>query len=191
MTALHVKKTLIIIAAVLFASVSCSSKKAVKYTRDTLPPKANIAVIIDVPNNLKNVVLAKFLEKGFSVKAMNASDMYSMSEIFDIKDMKRLSYSSSADNSLLSMEKTYNNIYKLHIYDFEINKAQLLSEIKSKWDVDYLVLMDLKDWKSVSWARIINLKNYEVMWLENYPTGYKDNVETIMDHFINSMTASK
>ena len=89
------------------------------------------------------------------------------------------------------MEKTYNNIYKLHIYDFEINKAQLLSEIKSKWDVDYLVLMDLKDWKSVSWARIINLKNYEVMWLENYPTGYKDNVETIMDHFINSMTASK
>lgn len=177
---------LLIITALI--TTSCSSKKAVKFQSSPLPAKANIAVIIDSPNNIKNVVLAKFLDKGFDVKALNAADMYTMNEIFDIKDLKKLSYTASADNSLLSMEKTYNNIYKLHVYNFEINKAELLSEIKTKWNVNYIVILDLKDWRSVSWGRIIDLKTYEITWLENYPTKYTDNLETILDHFIVSMT---
>lgn len=189
MTPTHFARTTAIITAIMVSFANCSSKKGVKYVRDSLPAKASIGIIIDVPNNIKNVVLAKFLDKGFSVKAINASDMYTLSDVFDIKDLKRLSYKSAADNSLLSMEKTYNNIYKLHVYDFEINKAQLLTDIKSRWNVDYIILMDLNDWKAVSWARIIDLKNYEVMWLENYPTAYRDNIETIVDHFIQSMTA--
>ena len=174
--------------AMVIFTTNCSSKKAVKFSSAILPSKSNIAIIIDSPNNIKNVVMAKFLEKGFDVKAFNASDLYSMNEIFDIKDLKKLSYSAAADNSLLSMEKTYNNIYKLHVYNFEINKADLLAEIKSKWNVDYIVILDLKNWKSVSWGRIINLKNYEIMWIENYPTKYTDNLETVIEHFIESMT---
>lgn len=176
---------LILSLAVIF--FSCSKTKSIKYSRKRIPPKTSIAIIIDSPNNIKNVILAKFLKKGYNVKAINAADMYELSDIFDIKDLKKISYKGSAENSLLSMEKTYNNIYKLHIYNFEINKAELLSQIKSKWNVKYLILLDLKHWRDVCWARVIDLSSFEVIWLENYPTKYKDTLETVVDHFMASM----
>jgi hypothetical protein len=63
----------------------------------------------------------------------------------------------------------------------------MLDEIKKKWGVSYLIILDLKDWQSVSWGRAIDLNTLELMWVENYPTRYTDNVETILDYFIESM----
>ncbi|MFC1668769.1 hypothetical protein ACFL20_00130 [Spirochaetota bacterium] len=180
--------TILSLTVLTFILSSCSTKKSVKYTKRTIPSRSSVAVIIDSPNNIKNVVLAKFLAKGFNVKAINAADFYRLGDIFDISDLKKISFSGDASNSLLSMEKTYNNIFKLHMYNFEISKAELLSEIKTKWKVNYLILLDLRDWGEVSWARVISLENNEIIWLENYPTGYGDNIETIVDHFIKSMT---
>ncbi len=177
----------------LIMTLSCSgTKKNIKYSKRQLPASSSVAVIIDSNNNLKNAVMAKFLTKGFSVKAINASDLYQYSDVFDIKDLKKLSYSASASEagSLLAMQKSYNNIYKLHFYNFEINKAELLGEMRNKGGVDYLVLLDLKDWEKVSWGRIIDLKSYDIVWLENYPTRYSDDVDSIMDHFIKSMTGN-
>lgn len=167
---------------------SCSATKTVKYSKRKLPTRSNIAVIIDTPQNLKNVVLGKFISKNFTVKAFNASDLYSIDQIFDISDMKKVSHNTDVNSSILSMEKTYNNIYKLHLYNFEINKAEILNEIKNKWGVQYLVVLDLKNWEEVSWGRVIDLNSYEIIWLENYPSKYSDNIETIIDHFIASMT---
>ncbi len=185
-----IKRILLLILSSLIILIfsSCTSTKSVKYTKRTLPARSNIAVIIDTPQNLKNVVLVKFLSKNYTVKAFNASDLYSMDEIFDIADMKKVSYNSDVNSSILSMEKTYNNIYKLHLYNFEINKAEILQEIRNKWGVQYLIVLDLKNWEEVSWGRIIDLNNYEIIWLENYPSQYSDNIETIIDHFIASMT---
>jgi len=177
-------------ACFLIFALSCSStKKAVKFNKKGIQANSSIAVVIDSKSNLKNVVLVKFLAKGFNVKAFNATDMYQMSDIYDIKDLKKLSYSSTADeaSSLLSMQKSYSNLYKLHFYNYEISKAELLTEIKGKWGVDYLVVLDLKDWEEVSWGRVIDLRTYDIVWLENYPNQYGDNIETIMDHFIESM----
>ncbi len=42
----------------------------------------------------------------------------------------------------------------------------------------------------MSWGRIIDLKSYDIVWLENYPTRYSDDVDSIMDHFIKSMTGN-
>lgn len=165
------------------------SKKNIKFSKRKLPAQSSIAVVYDGENNLKNVVLVKFLSRGYNIRAFNSADLYRLSDIFDIKDLKKVSYGVSADaGAVLSMQKSFNNIYKLHFYNYEINKAELLTELKNKWKVDYLVILDLQNWEEVSWGRLIDLQNYEIMWLENYPTRYGDNIETIMDHLINSMS---
>ena len=191
MTTILKKTAALAVLAAFMTALSCSSaKKSVKYSKKNLPSSSSIAVIVDSKNNLKNAILAKFMSKGFSVKALNASDLYQYSDIFDIKDLKKLSYSASASEagSLLAMQKSYDNIYKLHFYNFEINKAELLGEMKDKWGVDYLIILDLKDWENVSWGRVVDLRSYEIVWLENYPTKYSDDIDSVMDHFITSMT---
>jgi hypothetical protein len=120
--------------------------------------------------------------------AINASDFYSLKDVFDIKDMKKVSYKSKSRDSIISMERTINNIYKLHIYNFEANKAEILNELKTKWRVQYLILLDLKDWQDISWGRAINLNTYQLIWVENYPTSEIDNIETLTEHFIQSMS---
>ncbi len=175
----------IIIFSLLFAS--CSAKKGLIHSSSRIPAGSKVAVIIDYPNNLKNVVLVSFLKQGFRVKALNASDLYTMKDVYDISDLKKLSYNIDEQN-VSTLEKTYDNIYKLHVYNFELNKAEFLKQIRTEWDVDYLILLDLKEWEKVSWARVINLRNLEVEFVENYPTAYTDNIESIVNHFIANIT---
>lgn len=179
----------ILIVSIVVAGLSCASKKNIKFSKRKLPARSSVAIVYDGENNLKNAVLVKFLSRGYRVLAFNSADLYRLSDVFDIKDLKKISYGVSADaGAVLSMQKSFNNIYKLHFYNYEINKAELLTELKNKWKVDYLIILDLKNWEKVSWGRLIDLQNYEVMWLENYPTKYSDNIETIVDHMINSMS---
>lgn len=176
----------IVLLAAIYAS-SCSSKKGLVYSSSKLPSNSKIAVIIDYPNNLKNVVLVSFLKQGFRVKAFNASDLYTMKDVYDISDLKKVSYNINEEN-VSTLEKTYDNIYKLHIYNFELNKAEFLKQIRNEWDVEYLLLIELKEWEKVSWARVVNLRTFEIDFVENYPTKYNDNIETIVSHFIANIT---
>lgn len=183
---------LMLFGAIIYGS--CATKRAVISQRQKVMPGTSIAVIVDHPNNIKNLIISRFMEKNYPVVAFNASDIYEMKDIFDIKDFKKVSYSVSVkddDKSLLGMERTFDNVYKLHVYNFEISKAETLAQIRQKWNVRYLILMDLRDWESVSWARAINLDTFEIVWLENYPTKYGDTPEKIVDHFIASMSGSR
>ncbi len=175
---------------VLFIFVSCTTTKAVKYRKSRLSKNANIAIIVDSPQNIKNVVIATFLKKGFKVKAFNATDLYQSSDVFDIKDYKKISYKYGVGDkfNLLSLQKSYSNIYKLHLYNFEINKAESLAALKAKYNIQYLVLLELSDWQKVSWGRAINLNNFDLVWVENYPTKYSDDLESVVKHFISSMS---
>ncbi len=179
------RKNVILIAIISFVMLSCSTKKGLIHTSAKLPSQAKVGIVIDSPNNLKNVVLVTFMKEGFRVKAFNASDLYSMKDIFDIADMKKLSYELKEENAatVSTFEKTYDNIYKLHIYNFELNKASTLQQIRNDWDVDFLIVLDLKDWEKVSWARVVNLRTLDIEFIENYPTRYNDNIETIITHF--------
>ncbi|HOP61890.1 MAG TPA: hypothetical protein PK358_02190 [Spirochaetota bacterium] len=182
----HLIKFLIVTLIVLYIA-SCTSKKGLVYKANRIPSNAKIAVIIDYPNTLKNVVLVSFLNKGFRVKAFNASDLYTMKDVYDISDLKKLSYNLDEQN-VSTVEKTYDNIYKLHIYNFELNKAEFLKQIRNEWDVDYMLIIELNEWEKVSWARVVNLRTFEIDFVENYPTGYNDNIETIISHFANNIT---
>jgi len=182
----HFKKIVIFIITSIFL-ISCSSKKNLIYSSGKLTPNSKIAVIIDSQNNIKNAVLISFLKHGFKVKAVNSSDLYTMRDVYDISDLKKLSYNLS-DENVSTVQKSYDNIYKLHIYNFELSKAEYLKQLRAEWDVEYLVLLDLKEWEKISWARVINLKTFEIDFIENYPTTYSDNIETITDHFIKNIT---
>lgn len=173
----------LIVAMVVLISFGCTTKKSVKFAERTIPRSSNIAVIVDAQNNIKNVILAKFLSGGFRVTAFNASDFYTLNDTFDIRDFKKLSSNISGD-SLPSMEKTYNNIYKLHVYNFELSKAEFLADLRNKYGVQYLIVFDLKNWEQVSWARVIDLRTYDIIWIENYPTKYNDSIDSVLDHFV-------
>ncbi len=175
----------IIILFTVAALSFCSTQQGVKYLKAPVPSRASVAVIIDCPNDIKNVVMAEFLKKGFNVKAVNASDIYTLGEVFDISDYKKLAYRNS---EILSGQKLYENVYKMHIYNFESNKADMLNEMKTKWQVNYLVLLELSDWKKLSWARAIDLNSMELVWVENYPTKYKDSLTDVVTYFIDSMS---
>ncbi len=178
-------KNIILITVIPFFMLSCSTKKGLIHTSAKLPSQAKVGIVIDSPNNLKNAVLVTFMNEGFRVKAFNASDLYSMEDIYDIKDMKKISYKikDKKASEVSAFEKAYDNIYKLHFYNYELNKASTLQQIRSNWDVDFLIVLDLKDWENISWARVINLRTLDIEFIENYPTKYNDNIETIITHF--------
>ena len=182
------KNITLLILTIFLIQIACTSQKGIRFAKRRIAPTASIAIIVDSPNNVKNVILGKFLTRGFRVKAINASDLYTIDEVYDIRDLKRLSYKIRPSSNVVAFEKTYNNMYKLHIYNFELNKAEFLAEIKAKFNIRYLLLLDLKDWKNVSWGRIIDLDTYEIVWLDNYPTKYTDDLDTVLNHFIASIT---
>jgi hypothetical protein len=177
----------IAIAALLILALSplLSCTKNLRYATRTVPRGAGVAIIIDAKNKVKNVVLARFMASGYTVKAINASDFYSMNEVFDIRDFKKMSY--IGQDNFLSLEKTFNNLYKMHFYNFEVNKAEILADMKNKWNVQYLIILSIKDWQGTSWGRAIDLRTNEIIWIENKRTGLADNIEKIVNHFIKSM----
>jgi len=178
------------ILTLVFAVSACSARKSMMVSRQKLPANSSVIVVLDAPANAQNVVLARFMGK-FRVKAFSASDIYTSKEIFDIKDFKKVAYTSDLKmDSLVSMQKAFENIYKLHVYNYELNKAESLGEMKDKWNVRYLVLLDLKDWQNVSWGRAIDLTTYELIWVENYATRYNDTLETVTDHFIEGLAGN-
>ena len=179
-----------ICALVLAAVPACAGKKAVRFSTQKIAPGAGVVVVVDCPANIQNVVLSRFMAKGFRVKAFNASDIYTMREVYDIRDFKKIAQESSLNDqgSLFTAQKAHDNLYKLTIYNYEMQKAETLGEMKDHYNVRYLILLELNDWERASWGRAIDLASYELVWVENYPTRYRDTLESIVDHFINSLT---
>lgn len=187
----------ILIVISLALSLSCSAKRSFKFVKQPVPKGASLAVIVDSNNNVENAILSKFMEKGFRIKAINANDFYTMNDTFTMKDFRKIAYNESEivfspqDDSINSIDKSYDNIYKLSIYNYEITKADVLTELKNKLNVRYLVLLDLKNWKSVSWIRVIDLESYELIMIENYATTFSDDVDTIIEHFLSTISSNE
>jgi hypothetical protein len=185
-------RTAILLLLVIFMLPACAARKSVKVLKQKVPAGSNIVVIIDSPSNIQNVVLSRFMSRDYRVKAFSAADLYTMKDVFDIRDFKKIAYNSDLKDagSLLAMQKTFDNIYKLHVYNYELSKAESLGEMKEKYNVKYLILLELRDWEHVSWGRAIDLATYELVWVENYATRYNDTLESVVDHFLESISGS-
>ena len=187
------KSTIVaLVCAVLLSAGGCSSKKSAKFVRQGVPKGSSVGIIVDSQSSIKNAIIAKFLDRGFKVKAANASDLYTLGDHLSIADYKYLAYQSAESqapqDSLSSTQKSYDSIYKLHVYNYEANKAEILAEMKSKWGLRYLVIMDLRDWGSLSWMRAIDLETYDIIAVENYATRTTDSIESVVDHFIDTVS---
>lgn len=182
------KAVILIVSLSIAGGISCMGAKSVRFLARPIPVNAGIAIIIDAPNKVKNVVMARFLEKGFDVKAINASDFYSMNDVFDIRDFKKVSYIGQ-DGDFLSLEKTYNSLYKMHFYNYEINKLEMFGEMRNKWNIQYLVLLSLHD-RGGAWGRAIDLRTNDIVWIDNRGISFGAGTGLI-DSFIDSMTGKK
>lgn len=184
-----IKPAVMILCAAMVFGTSCGIGRSVKYLARPIPANSGVAVIIDAPNTLKNVIMARFLARGFNVKAINASDFYSMNDIFDIRDFKKVSYIGQNEN-FLSLEKTYNSLYKMHFYNYEVNKAEVLADMRNRWNVQYLILLDMKDLIGC-WGRAIDLRTNDIVWIENRASSAGMSPEKLADSFIDSMTGKR
>jgi hypothetical protein len=185
----------VIVVLGVVLSLSCAGKKGFSVVKQPLPKSSSIGIIIDSRNEIKNDVIAQFMEKGYRVKAVNASDLFTMSDSFTVKDYKYLAYNesdvvlSSPDDTLTTAQKSFDSVYKLHVFNYESQKAEMLKEMKNKWDIRYLVILQLSDWEKVSWARVVDLESYELIAIENYPCRYSDKVDTIVAHLLSTISA--
>jgi hypothetical protein len=175
----------LLISSALFIGTSCGSAGPVKYLARPIPANSGVAIIVDAPNMVKNVIMARFLQRGFNVKAINASDFYSINDVFDIRDFKKVSYIGQ-DENFLSLEKTYNNLFKMHYYNYEANKAEVLADMRNKWNVQYLILLDVKG-VGGGWGRAIDLRTNDLVWIENFGGAGVDTGK-LVDRMIDSMT---
>lgn len=189
-------KKICVITSALLLIISCkTAMKDSSYLQKPIPSGSNVGIIIDAPNSLKNVVIAKFMSKGYNVKAINASDIYTLSNHFDVNDFKKIAYRDSfpvlrQEENLpaTDAQKVYDSIFKLHVYNYELSKADTLRQIREKWDVKYLLILEMANWEKYSWGRAIDLSSLDVMWVDNRSTRYNDSVESLTDHVIASIS---
>ena len=181
-----------------FTAVSCTtgqSSKDISYAQRTIPAGSSIGIIVNGPNAMKNAVLMRFMQKGYNVKAVNANDVYELSNYFNISDFKYLAYKeklpvvgADEESPVTSAQKSFDSIFKLNIYNYETNKADALKAMRDKWDVRYMLIFEMADWESSSWGRAIDLSNLDLIWIHNHGTSFSDTPETIADIFIKSIS---
>ena len=75
----------VIVLALVFPG--CAAKKSSKFVKQSMPKGSAVGIIVDSQNDVKNAIMVKFMEKGFKVKAINASDLYTLNDSFTIKDL--------------------------------------------------------------------------------------------------------
>jgi hypothetical protein len=193
------KKCVLLLLALAFTACSFADRRASSsYTVRPIPSGSSIGIVIDAPNAMKNIVLMRFMAKGYAIKAINANDIYTLSDYFGIKDFKYLAYkeklpvvSADEDQPITSAQKSFDSIFKLNIYNYELSKAETLRVIREKWDVRYLVILEMSDWETFSWGRAIDLSTMDVIWVNNYKTAFNDSPESLADHFIASVSAPR
>ena len=188
-------KKAVISAIILFTASCTSTQKGGSFVQRTVPAGSSIGVIVDGSNPMKNMITMRFMAKGYNVKAINANDIYTMKDYFNISDFKYLAYNEqlpvvgeNGDQPITSAQKSFDSIFKLHVYNYELNKAETLRSIRDRWDVRYLIILEMADWEKYSWGRAIDLSTMDIIWVQNHPTSYNDTAEAITDKFISVLS---
>ncbi|MCS6834191.1 MAG: hypothetical protein NZ521_11500 [Flammeovirgaceae bacterium] len=183
-----------VILALFFMTLSCRSSQERYFIRNSIPKGTAVAILVEGGNEIKNAVFMEFLKAGYTVKAINASDFYRIEDVLEVKDLKKTKFVTSvldrksAEGTATVAEKFFDNLYKLHLYNFETAKAEILTELKKKYKVDYIILLSMKTWDNgYSWVRAIQIDSFDLVYIHNYPSRRTDNVQSILSRFIEVM----
>lgn len=181
------KRTVLLFVWVLIGTLmiaGCATKKGMLYSQKAVTSGSSVAIVINAPNKVKNVVLGKFLQKGYTVKAVNAADFYMLDDL-TISNFKTI----GSSNKIGELDRQVaDSLFKMTYYGYESTKADLLNDIKTKWGVRYIILLEMQNWQDTAWGRAIDLNTLDLVWVENYPPKFGDNIESVTEHFMSSMS---
>lgn len=192
------KQSIIIVLAVLFASSACRSTRNNYVIKEAIPKNSNIAILVEGENDLKNAVFMEFMSGGYDVKAFNATDFYTTDDLLDVKSLKKTAFVTNlfdpknTQRQVAVADKVFENIYKLHIFNFENLKVEMLQSLQKKLGIRYVVLLSLAKWDAgYTWARVIKLDNMALVYVQNYKVGRKDDLKSVIGTMIETMQKGK
>lgn len=157
----YLKYILCALLCLLF--ISCESRN-IRHNVRGLPKGAAIAVILNASEGYIERANTLFTISGYSVRAIS---------IFKDEDAGSSKHSAG--------------LFRLDVYNSEITKAANLRNVKSNLKADYLIILELGMAK-MNWARAIDLRTNEIICMSNYSPGLGENIETVINYFILSMT---
>ncbi|MBV6492403.1 MAG: hypothetical protein LDLANPLL_00396 [Turneriella sp.] len=176
----------------------CKSVQKSYTIKEVIPANSSIALLVEGENDYKNAVFMEFMKAGYSVKAFNATDFYTTDDVLDVRSLKKTAFIQNIFNPRNSQrqvavaDKVFENIYKLHIFNFENLKIEMLQSLRTKLNARYVVLLSLKNWgQGYSWVRAIRLDNMELVYVENYQASRKDDLKSVVEKIIETMKKGK
>ncbi len=191
------KRILFVLGAALILT-ACRSTRNNYVIREPIPKNSNIAVLIEGENDLKNAVFMEFMRGGYEVKAFNATDFYTTDDVLDVKSLKKTAFVTNlfdpknSQRQVAVADKVFENIYKLHLFNFENLKAEMLQSLQKRLGIRYVILLSLSRWDAgYTWARAIKLDNMQLVFVQNLNVSRKDDVKSVVASMIDIMQKGK
>ena len=179
-------------------AAGCRSGRNTYAIKESIPKSSNVAILIEGENDLKNAVFTEFMNAGYAVKAFNATDFYTTDDVLDVKALKKTAFVTNlfdpknSQRQVAVADKVFENIYKLHLFNFENLKAEMLQSLRTKMGVRYVILLSLTRWDTgYAWARAIKLDNMELVYVQNYSATRKDDLKSVVGQMIETMQKGK
>ncbi|MBN8222167.1 MAG: hypothetical protein J0L53_14680 [Spirochaetes bacterium] len=179
-------------------AAGCRSGRNTYAIKEAIPKSSNVAILIEGENDLKNAVFTEFMNAGYAVKAFNATDFYTTDDVLDVKALKKTAFVTNlfdpknSQRQVAVADKVFENIYKLHLFNFENLKAEMLQSLRTKMGVRYVILLSLTRWDTgYAWARAIKLDNMELVYVQNYSATRKDDLKSVVGQMIETMQKGK
>lgn len=176
----------------------CRSTANKYVIKEAIPKNAPIALLVEGENDFKNAVFMEFMRSGYDVKAFNATDFYTTDDVLDVKSLKKTAFVTNlfdpknAQRQVAVADKVFENIYKLHIFNFENLKLEMLQALQKKLGIRYVILLSLSRWDTgYTWARVIKLDTMQLVYVQNYHVGRKDDLKSVLGTMISTMQAGR
>lgn len=182
----------------VFSLSACRSAVNNYVIKEAIPKNSNVAVFVEGENDFKNAVFMEFMKGGYDVKAFNATDFYTTDDVLDVSALKKTAFvtnlfdTRNSQKQVAVADRVFENIYKLHIFNFENLKVEMLQSLQKKLGIRYVILLSLVRWDAgYTWARVIKLDNMQLVYVQNYHVGRKDDVKSVVGSMVSTMQAGK
>jgi hypothetical protein len=190
--------TLVAVVAIIALLAGCRSAVNNYVIKEAIPRNSSVAVLVEGENDFKNAVFMEFMRAGYDVKAFNATDFYTTDDVLDVRSLKKTAFVTNlfdpknSQRQVAVADKVFENIYKLHIFNFENLKLEMLQALQKKLGIRYVILLSLVRWDAgYTWARVIKLDNMQLVYVQNYKASRKDDLKSVLGNIIKIMQAGK
>ena len=133
-----------------------------------------------------------------TTKSFAGTDFYTTDDILDVKSLKKTAFVTNlfdpknSQRQVAVADKVFENIYKLHLFNFENLKAEMLQSLQKRLGIRYVILLSLSRWDAgYTWARAIKLDNMQLVFVQNLNVSRKDDLKSVVASMIDIMQKGK